>query len=140
MVRQGLLEEVQALLAAGLPPTATAWQAIGYKQFLAAADGRCTVTEAIEEVKLRSPAVRQAAADVAAAQPGHSLDPVGRGAEFSPGPAKCDRISHRSWLTISPGADGHVVRQQRKGADDMQKNNNLQEIFLTKGPQARAFP
>ena len=37
-----------------LPPTATAWQAIGYKQFLAAADGRCTVTEAIEEVKLRS--------------------------------------------------------------------------------------
>ena len=43
-----------ALLAAGLPPTATAWQAIGYKQFLAAADGRCTVTEAIEEVKLRS--------------------------------------------------------------------------------------
>ena len=54
MVRQGLLEEVQALLAAGLPPTATAWQAIGYKQFLAAADGRCTVAEAIEEVKLRS--------------------------------------------------------------------------------------
>ena len=54
MVRQGLLEEVQALLAAGLPPTATAWQAIGYKQFLAAADGRCTVTEAVEEVKLRS--------------------------------------------------------------------------------------
>ena len=54
LVRQGLLEEVQALLAAGLPPTATAWQAIGYKQFLAAADGRCTVTEAIEEVKLRS--------------------------------------------------------------------------------------
>ena len=54
MVRQGLLEEVQALLEAGLPPTATAWQAIGYKQFLAAADGRCTVTEAIEEVKLRS--------------------------------------------------------------------------------------
>ena len=54
MVQQGLLEEVQALLAAGLPPTATAWQAIGYKQFLAVADGRCTVTEAIEEVKLRS--------------------------------------------------------------------------------------
>ena len=54
MVRQGLLEEVQALLAAGLPPTATAWQAIGYKQFLAAADGRCTVAEAIEEGKLRS--------------------------------------------------------------------------------------
>ena len=49
-----VLAEVQALLAAGLPPTATAWQAIGYKQFLAAADGRCTVTEAIEEVKLRS--------------------------------------------------------------------------------------
>ena len=47
-------ERLEALLAAGLPPTATAWQAIGYKQFLAAADGRCTVAEAIEEVKLRS--------------------------------------------------------------------------------------
>ena len=54
MVQQGLLEEVQALLAAGLPPTATAWQAIGYKQFLAVADGTAAVTDAVEEVKLRS--------------------------------------------------------------------------------------
>jgi tRNA dimethylallyltransferase len=54
MVEQGLLAEVKALLDSGLPRDATALQAIGYKQFLAAADGRCTVTEAIEEVKLRS--------------------------------------------------------------------------------------
>ena len=54
MVAQGLLDEVRRLLDSGLPRDATALQAIGYKQFLAAADGRCTVTEAIEEVKLRS--------------------------------------------------------------------------------------
>ena len=31
-----------------------------------------------------------------------------------------------------PRSGRHIVRQQRKGADDMQKSNNLQEIFLTK--------
>ena len=54
MVAQGLLDEVNALLAGGLPHDATAWQAIGYKQFLAVSEGRATVEEAIEEVKLRS--------------------------------------------------------------------------------------
>ena len=51
MVRRGLLQEVQALLDSGLPRDATALQAIGYKQFLAVADGAAT---AVEEVKLRS--------------------------------------------------------------------------------------
>ena len=54
MVEQGLLEEVETLLASGLPRDATALQAIGYKQFLAVAEGRATVDEAIAEVKLRS--------------------------------------------------------------------------------------
>jgi len=54
MVEQGLLEEVNRLLASGLDRSATAWQAIGYKQFLAVADGRISTAEAVEEVKLRS--------------------------------------------------------------------------------------
>lgn len=54
MVRRGLLDEVRALLAQGLPPQATAWQAIGYKQFLPVAQGLCSVEEAVAEVKLRS--------------------------------------------------------------------------------------
>ena len=54
MVAQGLLQEVESLLRSGLPRDATALQAIGYKQFLAVAEGRVTVDEAIEEVKLRS--------------------------------------------------------------------------------------
>ena len=54
MVEQGLLQEVRDLLTSGLPRTATALQAIGYKQFLAVEEGRTTVAEAVEEVKLRS--------------------------------------------------------------------------------------
>lgn len=54
MVEKGLLQEVEALLSAGLGPDATALQAIGYKQFLAVEQGRATVDEAVAEVKLRS--------------------------------------------------------------------------------------
>ena len=54
MVEQGLLQEVRNLLSSGIPRTATALQAIGYKQFLAVEEGRATVEEAVEEVKLRS--------------------------------------------------------------------------------------
>ena len=54
MVRQGLLQEVQDLLDSGLPRDATALQAIGFKQFLAVADGAATTDQAVEEVKLRS--------------------------------------------------------------------------------------
>ena len=54
MVEQGLLQEVRDLLGSGIPRTATALQAIGYKQFLAVEEGRATVEEAVEEVKLRS--------------------------------------------------------------------------------------
>ena len=54
MVQQGLLQEVRDLLTSGIPRTATALQAIGYKQFLAVEEGRATVEQAVEEVKLRS--------------------------------------------------------------------------------------
>ena len=48
------MQEVETLLQSGLPRDATALQAIGYKQFLAVAEGRATTAEAIAEVKLRS--------------------------------------------------------------------------------------
>ena len=54
MVEQGLLQEVESLLRSGLPREATSLQAIGYKQFLAVAEGKATAAEAIAEVKLRS--------------------------------------------------------------------------------------
>ena len=54
MVQQGLLQEVRDLLSSGIPRTATALQAIGYKQFLAVEEGLASVDEAVEEVKLRS--------------------------------------------------------------------------------------
>ena len=54
MVEAGLLQEVRGLLSSGIPRTATALQAIGYKQFLAVEEGRASVEEAVEEVKLRS--------------------------------------------------------------------------------------
>ena len=54
MMAAGLLGEVQALLAQGVPRTATAFQAIGYKELLAAVDGLIPLEEAVAEVKLRS--------------------------------------------------------------------------------------
>ena len=54
MVRSGLEEEVRTLLQSGLPPSATAWQAIGYKEFLGVLEGTATMEQAVAEVKLRS--------------------------------------------------------------------------------------
>ena len=54
MVEQGLLEEVRALLARDLPRSATAMQAIGYKEFLGVLEGSRTEAEAVAEIKLRS--------------------------------------------------------------------------------------
>ena len=54
MVAAGLLPELDALLARGIPRSSTALQAIGYKELLAAKDGLMTMDEAIETVKLRS--------------------------------------------------------------------------------------
>ncbi len=54
MLEQGLVEEIRQLLASGIPPKATSLQAIGYKEFVAALDGQCTIEEAAEEVKRSS--------------------------------------------------------------------------------------
>lgn len=54
MARQGLAREVQALLDAGVPETATAMQAIGYKELTAALRGQGSLDGAFEEIKLRS--------------------------------------------------------------------------------------
>ena len=54
MLRQGLMEEIGGLLAAGTPPTATSLQAIGYKEPMAARRGEMTMDEAVEAVKRES--------------------------------------------------------------------------------------
>lgn len=54
MLDMGLMAEIEDLLARGIPEKATAMQAIGYKEFLDAMAGRCTVQEAAEQVKLSS--------------------------------------------------------------------------------------
>ena len=54
MLEQGLVEEIRTLLASGVPDKCTAMQAIGYKEFVAALEGRGTVAEAAEEVKKSS--------------------------------------------------------------------------------------
>ncbi len=46
MLEAGLLNEVGALLESGVPPSAKPFQAIGYKEALAAVEGRITVDEA----------------------------------------------------------------------------------------------
>ena len=54
MLQQGLVEEIKALLASGIPEKCTAMQAIGYKEFIAALDGRMTIEEAAEDLKKAS--------------------------------------------------------------------------------------
>ena len=54
MLQQGLVEEIQWLLADGIPEKATAMQAIGYKEFVDALDGRCTIEEAADQVRQSS--------------------------------------------------------------------------------------
>ena len=54
MLQQGLVEEIRMLLADGIPSDCTAMQAIGYKEFVAALDGRITVEEAADQVKISS--------------------------------------------------------------------------------------
>ena len=54
MLKQGLVEEIKNLLASGIPEKCTAMQAIGYKEFVAALDNRCTIEEAAAEVQKSS--------------------------------------------------------------------------------------
>ena len=54
MLEQGLLEEIRTLLAEGIPEKATALQAIGYKEFIDALAGKCTIAEAAAQVQQSS--------------------------------------------------------------------------------------
>ena len=54
MLRQGLIGEIQSLLASGIPAKCTAMQAIGYKEFVTALDGGCTIEEAAAQVQQSS--------------------------------------------------------------------------------------
>lgn len=54
MMRAGLLDEVRGLMDAGAAYALTSRQAIGYKELIDALEGRCTIGEAVDLIKLRS--------------------------------------------------------------------------------------
>ena len=54
MLEMGLIQEIKDLLASGIPEKCTAMQAIGYKEFVAALRGECTVEEAADQVRMFS--------------------------------------------------------------------------------------
>ena len=54
MLEMGLEKEIRDLLSSGISPNCTAMQAIGYKEFVAALDGLCTMEEAADEVRKAS--------------------------------------------------------------------------------------
>ena len=54
MLQMGLLEEIQDLLRRGIPKKSTAMQAIGYKEFVSALEGYCTIQDATEQVQQAS--------------------------------------------------------------------------------------
>ncbi len=54
MLEMGLLEEIRSLLQEGIPEKCTAMQAIGYKEFVAALAGACTVAQAAQQVQQSS--------------------------------------------------------------------------------------
>ena len=54
MLQMGLIDEIRALLDAGIPEKTTAMQAIGYKEFIAALEGNCTIEEAADQVRQSS--------------------------------------------------------------------------------------
>ena len=54
MLEMGLIHEIRSLLDSGIPADCTAMQAIGYKEFLTALDGRITVSDAVAQVQQAS--------------------------------------------------------------------------------------
>ena len=54
MLQDGLIDEIKSLLAEGIPEKCTAMQAIGYKEFVDALAGRCSLEEAIATVQMFS--------------------------------------------------------------------------------------
>lgn len=54
MLENGLIAEIQSLLKAGIPAECTAMQAIGYKEFLGALDGKISIEEAADNLRQSS--------------------------------------------------------------------------------------
>jgi len=54
MLQMGLIDEIQALLESGISPKSTAMQAIGYKEFVTALKGECSMEEATAQVQQSS--------------------------------------------------------------------------------------
>ena len=54
MLESGLIDEIQSLLDRGIPSKCTAMQAIGYKEFVSALEGQCTIDEAADWVRQSS--------------------------------------------------------------------------------------
>ena len=54
MLDMGLVDEIRGLLAQGIPPKCTAMQAIGYKEFVDALQGKTTVAQAAAQVQQSS--------------------------------------------------------------------------------------
>ena len=54
MLNAGLIDEIKGLLAEGIPEKCTAMQAIGYKEFIAALRGECSIEEAADQVRQAS--------------------------------------------------------------------------------------
>lgn len=54
MVDAGLIDEINALLSRGISENATAMQAIGYKEFLDALAGKCSMEDAVARVQQAS--------------------------------------------------------------------------------------
>ncbi len=54
MLEAGLVAEIKALLARGIPANCTAMQAIGYKEFIAALEGEITLAQAAAQVQQSS--------------------------------------------------------------------------------------
>ena len=54
MLQEGLLNEIRALLDGGVPEKSTAMQAIGYKEFVDALAGRCSIEAAVALVQQSS--------------------------------------------------------------------------------------
>ena len=51
MMADGLLDEVKGLLESGVPADAQSMKGIGYKELVANLDGKCTLEEAVDEIK-----------------------------------------------------------------------------------------
>lgn len=54
MLDMGLVEEIRGLLQSGIPESCTAMQAIGYKEFVDALEGRGTIEQAADSVRQSS--------------------------------------------------------------------------------------